>query len=99
MEFSEHLKYYRKQKGLTQLALAEKLHVHQSDCCKWESGKCYPKVSVLMKICEVLEVTPNQMLGYEPEDIEAKFDRIADGLDDLCETIAYTKRKVFGNDR
>ena len=94
MSFSENLKYYRKQKGLTQLELAEKLHAHQTNCCKWESGKCYPKVSVLMRICEVLEVTPNQLLGYEPEDIEVKFDRVVEELDSLCETIEYIKKKV-----
>ena len=38
MEFHEKLQQLRKQKGLTQEALAEKLYVSRAAVSKWENG-------------------------------------------------------------
>lgn len=99
MSFSENLKFFRKQKGLSQLELSKKLDVHQTDCSAWEREICYPKVSVLLKICEIFEVTPNQLLDYDFDEncMQEKLDHIAEELDSLCETIEYAKKKVVIN--
>lgn len=39
MEFNEKLQKLRKQRGLTQEELAEKLYVSRTAISKWESGK------------------------------------------------------------
>ncbi|MBR6341997.1 MAG: helix-turn-helix transcriptional regulator, partial [Treponema sp.] len=42
MIFSEKLAILRKNKGITQEALAEKLNVSRQAVAKWESGQAYP---------------------------------------------------------
>ena len=99
MSFSENLKIFRKQKGLSQKELSQKLDVDQTNCSVWERGICYPKVSTLLKICDILEVTPNQLFDYDFDEncMQEKFDHIAKELDSLCETIEYAKKKVVIN--
>ena len=47
MKFNENLKYLRKQAGLTQEQLAEKLSVSRQAITKWESGESLPAVENL----------------------------------------------------
>ena len=44
MEFNEKIQELRKQKGLTQEELAEKLYVSRTAISKWESGRGYPRI-------------------------------------------------------
>ncbi|MBQ3799738.1 MAG: helix-turn-helix transcriptional regulator, partial [Treponema sp.] len=48
MIFSEKLALLRKNKGLTQDALAERLNVSRQAVAKWESGQSYPDISNLI---------------------------------------------------
>lgn len=49
MIFSEKLAVLRKNKGLTQESLAEKLNVSRQAVAKWESGQAYPDISNLIQ--------------------------------------------------
>ena len=40
----------RKEKGLTQMQLAEKLNITNRAVSKWETGKSMPDVSLMVKI-------------------------------------------------
>ena len=44
MEFYQRLQELRKQKGLTQEELADKLYVSRTAISKWESGRGYPNI-------------------------------------------------------
>ena len=44
MEFNEKLQELRKQRGLTQEELAERLYVSRTAISKWESGRGYPNI-------------------------------------------------------
>lgn len=46
MNFSEKLQILRKNKGLTQEALADKLNVSRQAVAKWKSGQAYPDTYV-----------------------------------------------------
>ncbi|HCC04388.1 MAG TPA: transcriptional regulator, partial [Clostridiales bacterium] len=50
MKFNENLKYLRKQAGLTQEQLAEKLNVSRQAITKWESGQSFPDIENLKEI-------------------------------------------------
>lgn len=47
----------RKEKGLTQKELAEMLHLTNKDVSRWESCDWYPNYEVLGKLCEILDVS------------------------------------------
>ncbi len=55
----------RKEKGMTQTALAEKLSVTDKAVSKWENGRCMPDVSCLRPLTEELGITINELLAGE----------------------------------
>ncbi len=55
----------RKEKGLTQVELAEKLNVTDKAVSKWETGRSAPDVSLLIPLSEILEVTVTEILKGE----------------------------------
>lgn len=53
----------RKSKNLTQSQLAEKLFITDKAVSKWERGKAMPDSSIMLKLCEILEINVNELLG------------------------------------
>lgn len=62
MIFSEKLVILRKNKGITQEALAEKLNVSRQAVAKWESGQAYPDISNLIQISNLMNVTVDYLV-------------------------------------
>ena len=93
MEFNEKLQELRKQKGLTQEELSEKLYVSRTAVSKWESGRGYPNIESLKAIARLFSVTVDELLSTDEiltiaeEDSKRKekhyFDVIY-GLLDIC---------------
>ena len=52
--FGEYILEKRKEAGLTQKSLAEKLYVTESAVSKWERRISYPDISPVQDICETL---------------------------------------------
>ena len=55
----------RKKKGWTQKQLAEKLNISDKTISKWECGNGFPEVSLLLPLCDELEITVNDLLSGE----------------------------------
>ena len=55
----------RKLKGLTQLELANALHVTDRAISKWECGRSMPDSSIMLDLCKVLEISVNELLTGE----------------------------------
>ncbi len=55
----------RKQKNLTQRQLADTLSISDKTVSKWERGKGLPEISLMMPLCETLEITVNDLLSGE----------------------------------
>lgn len=65
MEFHEKLQELRKNKGLTQEALAEVLYVSRTAVSKWESGRGYPGIESLKQISTYFGVSIDALLSGE----------------------------------
>ena len=63
MEWNEKLQELRKQKGLTQEELAERLYVSRTAISKWESGRGYPNIDSLKAISKFFEITIDELLS------------------------------------
>ena len=59
---SESIKKLRKEKGMTQDELAEKLCVTRQAVSNWEMGKTQPDVDTLTKLAEVFDVSVEQII-------------------------------------
>lgn len=55
----------RKEKGLTQVQLAEKLNVTDKAISRWETGKGLPEASLLISLASTLGITVNELLTGE----------------------------------
>ena len=53
----------RKEKGLTQAQLGEKLNISDRAVSKWETGKCMPDSSIMLELCDILGITVNELLS------------------------------------
>lgn len=55
----------RKSKNLTQEQLAEKLNITSKAVSKWECGKSLPDASIMIDLCNILEISVNDLLSGE----------------------------------
>lgn len=55
----------RKEKGLTQAALAEQLGITDRAVSKWETGKSLPDSSIMIDLCEILSINVGELLKGE----------------------------------
>lgn len=55
----------RKDNGLTQSQLAEKLGITDKAVSKWETGKSMPDLSLFGPLCDLLQITLNELLSGE----------------------------------
>lgn len=63
MKFYEKLQILRKQNGLTQEQLAEKLYVSRTAVSKWESDRGYPNLDSLKAISKCFGVSVDELLS------------------------------------
>ena len=76
---------YRKQAGLTQAGLAEKLNYSDKAVSKWERGESIPDVITLMQLAELFEITiselvadPNVLPGNDPGNLEKAMTQVSE---------------------
>ncbi|MCM1569508.1 MAG: helix-turn-helix domain-containing protein [Roseburia sp.] len=77
-EIGKFIASCRKEKGLTQMQLAEQLNITNRAVSKWETGKSIPDVSIMMELCDILGITINELLSGERiamEDYKAKAEK------------------------
>ena len=55
----------RKNKGLTQMQLAEMLSITDRAVSKWENGKAMPDSSIMLDLCRILGISVNDLLCGE----------------------------------
>lgn len=55
----------RKEKGLTQRELAEKLNLSEKTISKWERGVGFPNISLILPLCKCLEIDANELMTGE----------------------------------
>ena len=64
----DELKRLRKERGLTQVELAEKLNLSQSTIASWENGKRRPDLDLLPIIADFFGVSVDEIYGQEPHE-------------------------------
>ena len=62
---ADNIVFLRKEKGLTQAQLAEKLNYSDKAVSKWERGESVPDIVVLKEIADIFSVTVDFLLAEE----------------------------------
>lgn len=55
----------RKEQGMTQAVLAEKLGISDRAVSKWETGKSMPDTGIMLELCSLLKINVNELLSGE----------------------------------
>ncbi|MBE5816522.1 MAG: helix-turn-helix transcriptional regulator [Clostridiales bacterium] len=55
----------RKERGFTQMQLAEKLNITDRAVSKWETGRAMPDSSLMIDLCTILNISVNDLLCGE----------------------------------
>ena len=66
--FGAVLAALRKERGMTQLELAEKMGVTDRPCPKWERDLSYPDVSSIPKLAELFQVSVDELMQGKREE-------------------------------
>ncbi len=86
----------RKEKKLTQNALAEKLGVSNRAISNWENGKNMPDLSLFNDLCKELGITVNELLSGEKLTKEKNIKKYEENI---AKTIYYTNQKIKQKDK
>ena len=70
----------RKEQGMTQAVLAEKLGISDRAISKWETGKSMPDSGIMLELCELLKINVNELLSGERIMAEAYDKRAEENL-------------------
>ena len=90
LKIAERLRKYRKERDMTQDALAQALGVSPQSVSKWECGDGYPDITFLPTLANYFEITIDELMGNDEigqeQDIDAFYDFISSTND--CEACA-----------
>ena len=65
MKIGKFIAERRKSVNLTQMQLAEKLNITDRAVSKWETGLAMPDTSIMLELCEILQITADELLNGE----------------------------------
>ena len=63
--FGTRLANYRKEKGLTQNDIAERLSISPQAVSKWENDQSSPDIDSLIKLSEIFNISLDELLGKD----------------------------------
>lgn len=85
----------RKEQGLTQAALAEKLGISDRAVSKWETGKALPDIDKISELCTYLHVDVNELLSGEKLTTEVYREKAEENLMETLNNSSFTlKEKI-----
>ena len=75
----EKIAFLRKEKGMTQSQLAEKMNVTDKAVSKWERNLSCPDINTISKLADILEISVEELLqAKRKENANTKIKDIAD---------------------
>ena len=85
----------RKQVGLTQMQLAEKLLITDRAVSKWERGLSMPDSSIMLDLCKILKITVNELLSGEVIVMEKYEEKLEQNLLEMVKEKERADRRLL----
>ncbi len=85
----------RKSKNLTQFQLAEKLNITDRAISKWENGRSMPDSSIMLDLCNELEISVNELLSGEMIDMKDYDKKAEENLYNLNKSNEHKKKLLI----
>ena len=94
--FAERLRKYRKEKDMTQEALAQVIGVSPQSVSKWECGDGYPDITLLPRIAHHFRITVDELIGNDElgqkADLDKFWDTVNNSYDKPAEMLELCRR-------
>lgn len=91
-DFGKFINLLRKEKGLTQKELGERLNLTDKAISRWENGKSYPDVEMFERISQELDVSISELIACKK--IETKEEAISVTEEAYIGEVKQGKKKV-----
>ena len=85
----------RKQKGLTQMQLSEKLGITDKAISKWERGISMPDASIMLEVCGILGISVNELLSGEKINMENNDQKSEQLLLDMAKELERKNKTIW----
>lgn len=94
VKIGKYIAQKRKNLGLTQRDIAERLGMSDKSVSKWERGVCLPDVSVYMELCRIIGISLNEFIaGEDIEQVELQ-EKSEQNILDVTKDGNYKKRRL-----
>ena len=90
---AENIRNYRKNLGLTQEQLAERLGITLGTVSKWERGSSEPDLSYVMELAELFRVSVDALIGFSMRGTDAEAE--ADRIDELGDAVVSGELPIW----
>ena len=94
--FGAYILQRRRELGMTQKELAEKLYVTESAVSKWERGLSYPDITILQNLCAILQVTEHELLTGSEDTSRRVSEKLAQKYRKLTRNYRITQYVIYG---
>ena len=85
----------RKEQGMTQANLAEKLGISDKAVSKWETGKSMPDSGIMLELCGFLKINVNELLSGEKIMAESYDKRAEENLLEMRRQVEEKNRQLM----
>ena len=94
--FGTYVLQRRRELGMTQKELAEKLYVTESAVSKWERGLSYPDITILQNLCAILQVTEHELLTGSEDTSRRVSEKLAQKYRKLTRNYRIIQYVIYG---
>lgn len=63
-----NISYYRRERGLSQMQLAEKVNISRTHMSRIETADCAVSLDVVFSICDALRIRPEKLFDFRSEE-------------------------------
>lgn len=94
IKIGKFIQELRKEKKLTQRELAEALSISDKTISKWETGKGMPEISLMLPLCEALNISVNELLSAQRFTPSEYHQKAEEHIMDLMNEKQENKKKI-----
>lgn len=85
----------RRENGLTQLQLAERLGITDRAVSKWENGRAMPDTAIMLDLCGLLRISVNDLLNGEVIDMDEYKEKYEQQLMEMARQKELADKKLL----
>lgn len=96
MTLGKFIAKMRKEAGLTQRELADRLYLTESAISKWERGLSFPDISLITPLCEALDISEHELITASEDTRQRTLEKQAKSFRTLTNAYSWIFYLLYG---